>query len=52
VVKAGSRTTNPFGITWLQIPAGRAEVIINSKASPGTSVPGESFLAFGETWIK
>jgi hypothetical protein len=48
----GSRPTNPFGITYLRIPVGRAEVTINGKPAPGVSVPDASFLAFGETWIK
>ncbi len=48
----GSRPTNPFGITYLRIPAGSAEVLINGKPAPGASVPAGSFLAFGETWIK
>jgi hypothetical protein len=48
----GSRQTNPFGITYLRIPAGSAEVVINGTAAPGASVPSGSFLAFGETWIK
>lgn len=48
----GSRASNPFGITYLRIPAGRAEVRYNGRPAPGLSVPNESFLAFGETWIK
>ncbi len=48
----GSRPTNPFGITYLRIPSGSAEVRINGKPAPGVSVPDASFLAFGETWIK
>jgi hypothetical protein len=48
----GSRPTNPFGITYLRIPAGSAQVLINGKPAPGASVPEGSFLAFGETWIK
>jgi hypothetical protein len=48
----GSRPTNPFGITYLRIPAGSAEVRINGTLAPGVSVPDVSFLAFGETWIK
>jgi hypothetical protein len=48
----GSRPTNPFGITYLRIPAGRAQVIVNGKPAPGASMPAGSFLAFGETWIK
>ena len=48
----GSRTSNPFGITYLRIPAGRAEIRINGAPASGTSVPVGSFLAFGETWIK
>jgi len=27
----GSRPTNPFGITYLRIPAGSAQVLINGK---------------------
>lgn len=48
----GSRPTNPFGITYLRIPAGEASVTIDGRAAPGVSAPDESFLAFGETWIK
>jgi hypothetical protein len=48
----GSRDTNPFGITYLRIPAGSATVGVNGKPAPGRSVPAGSFLAFGETWIK
>jgi hypothetical protein len=48
----GSRPTNPFGITYLRIPAGHASVTINGRAARGVSVPDESFLAFGETWIR
>jgi hypothetical protein len=48
----GSRPTNPFGITYLRIPVGEASVTINGRSAPGISVPDESFLAFGETWIK
>jgi hypothetical protein len=48
----GSRPTNPFGITYLRIPAGHAEVTLNGKPAPGVSTPDASFLAFGETWIK
>jgi hypothetical protein len=48
----GSRPSNPFGITYLRIPAGRATITINGKPAPGASVPAGSFLAFGETWIK
>jgi hypothetical protein len=48
----GSRPTNPFGITYLRIPVGHAEVTIDGRAAPGLSVPEASFLAFGETWIK
>jgi hypothetical protein len=48
----GSRPTNPFGITYLRIPAGSAAITINGKPAPGRSVPAGSFLAFGETWIK
>lgn len=51
-ILAGSRPTNPFGITYLRIPAGRAEVRINGTAAAGQTGPGGSFLAFGETWIK
>ena len=48
----GSRPTNPFGITYLRIPVGEASVTINGRSAPGVSVPDESFLAFGETWIR
>jgi hypothetical protein len=48
----GSRETNPFGITYLRIPAGSAGITINGQPAPGASVPSGSFLAFGETWIK
>jgi hypothetical protein len=48
----GSRPTNPFGITYLRIPAGSAQVLVNGAPAPGASMPGGSFLAFGETWIK
>jgi hypothetical protein len=51
-ILAGSRPQNPFGITYLRIPAGRASVTIDGRAARGVSVPHESFLAFGETWIK
>ena len=51
-ILAGSRPANPFGITYLRLPAGRTEVTINGVAAPGVSVPDASFLAFGETWIK
>ncbi len=48
----GSRPTNPFGITYLRIPAGRAAITVNGTPAPGQSMPAGSFLAFGETWIK
>jgi hypothetical protein len=48
----GSRPANPFGITYLRIPAGSAAIAINGQPAPGSSVPAGSFLAFGETWIK
>lgn len=48
----GSRPTNPFGITYLRIPAGEASVTIDGRPARGVSVPEESFLAFGETWIQ
>jgi hypothetical protein len=48
----GSRPTHPFGITYLRIPAGSAQVIVNGRPAPGASMPAGSFLAFGETWIK
>jgi hypothetical protein len=51
-ILAGSRPTNPFGITYLRILAGSVDVRINGAAAPGVSVPDVSFLAFGETWIK
>ena len=51
-ILAGSRPANPFGITYLRIPAGSATITINGGPAPGASVPAGSFLAFGETWIK
>jgi hypothetical protein len=48
----GSRPTNPFGITYLRIPAGSADVRINGAPAPGVLAPDVTFLAFGETWIK
>ncbi|MEO5821356.1 MAG: hypothetical protein ABIT71_12705 [Vicinamibacteraceae bacterium] len=51
-ILAGSRPANPFGITYLRIPAGSATMTINGTPAPGRSVPAGSFLAFGETWIK
>jgi hypothetical protein len=52
----GSRPPNPFGLTYLRIPAASAEVIINGKPAPGKAFLGETgpsaFLAFGETWLK
>jgi hypothetical protein len=48
----GSRPTNPFGITYLRIPASSAEVKINGAPAPGVMAPDVTFLAFGETWIK
>lgn len=48
----GSRPTNPFGITYLRIPAGSADVRINDAPAPGVMAPDVTFLAFGETWIK
>jgi hypothetical protein len=48
----GSRPTNPFGITYLRIPAGSGDVRINGAAAPGVLAPDVTFLAFGETWIK
>lgn len=51
-IPAGSRPANPFGITYLRIPAGSATIAINGTPAPGASVPAGSFLAFGETWIK
>jgi hypothetical protein len=47
-----SRTTNPFGITYLRIRAASAEVRIDGAPAPGVSAPGDSFLAFGETWTQ
>jgi hypothetical protein len=47
-----SRPSNPFGITYLRIPAGSASITIGGTPAPGTSAPAASFLAFGETWIK
>lgn len=57
-IRAGTRPTNPFGLTYLRIPAARAQVIVNGKPAPGTAFPAEAgqnptaFLAFGETWLK
>jgi hypothetical protein len=51
-ILAGSRPANPFGITYLRIPAGSATITINGTPAPGASGPAGSFLAFGETWIK
>jgi hypothetical protein len=51
-IPAASRPANPFGITYLRIPAGSAAITINGQAAPGRSMPAGSFLAFGETWIK
>jgi hypothetical protein len=51
-ILAGSRPANPFGITYLRIPAASATITIDGKPAPGTSTPAGSFLAFGETWIK
>lgn len=51
-ILAGNRPANPFGITYLRIPAGSATITVNGQPAPGASVPGGSFLAFGETWIK
>jgi hypothetical protein len=51
-ILAGSRPANPFGITYLRIPAGSATITVNGKPAPGVSVPAGAFLAFGETWIK
>jgi hypothetical protein len=48
----GSRPTNPFGITYLRIPAGSGDVRINGTPAPGVLAPDVTFLAFGETWIK
>jgi hypothetical protein len=55
-ILAGSRPPNPFGLTYLRIPAANAEVIINGKPAPGKAFLGpagpSAFLAFGETWLK
>lgn len=55
-ILAGSRPPNPFGLTYLRIPAANAEVIINGKPAPGKAFLGQAgptaFLAFGETWLK
>jgi hypothetical protein len=53
----GSRPQNPFGLTYLRIPARAAEIIINGKKAAGLTYPiapgdSSSFLAFGETWLK
>ncbi len=47
----GSRPTNPFGLTFLNIIPKSADVTINGKRAPGTSFGG-SGLAFGETWLR
>jgi len=57
-VLAGSRPSNPFGLTYLRVPAGSAEVIVNGERAPGLVYPAQggtsssAFLAFGETWLK
>jgi len=53
----GSRPQNPFGLTYLRIPARTAEIVINGKKAAGSTYPiaaddSSSFLAFGETWLK
>lgn len=48
----GSRPGNPFGITYLRIPAARAGIVVNGTPAPGAATPESAFLAFGETWIK
>lgn len=48
----GTRPPNPFGLTFLRIPAAQSQVIINGKPAPGVSVPNVGFLAFGETWMR
>lgn len=53
----GSRPQNPFGLTYLRIPAKTAEIFINGKKAAGLTYPtapddSSSFLAFGETWLK
>ncbi|MBV6519900.1 MAG: hypothetical protein MNPFHGCM_00003 [Gemmatimonadaceae bacterium] len=48
----GTRPPNPFGLTFVQIPAGRSQVLVNGKPAPGVSIPGGGFLALGETWMK
>jgi hypothetical protein len=54
---ANSRPQNPFGLTYLRIPAKTGEIIINGKKAPGLTYAtapedSSSFLAFGETWLK
>ncbi len=48
----GSRPTNPFGITYLRIPAGSGDVRINGAPAPGVLAPDVRFWRSGETWIK
>ena len=52
VIQPGDLLWTDFGITYLRMPSGSAAVRIDGKPAPGRSTPGESFLAFGETWIK
>lgn len=57
-IAAGSRPANPFGLTYLRIPATSASIVVNGKAAAGQAYPGtgganpSAFLAFGETWLK
>ncbi len=53
----GSRPQNPFGLTYVRIPAKTGEIIINGKKAAGMTYPtspddSTAFLAFGETWLK
>ncbi len=57
-IGVGSRAANPFGLTYLRLPAGSASVIVNGKPASGQAYPApaggnpSTFLAFGETWLK
>jgi hypothetical protein len=57
-IQAGSRPANPFGLTYLRIPATSAAITVNGKPASGQAFPAptggnpSAFLAFGETWLK